>query len=146
MAIYLTNLSGDRTVDSVILKSPGMKSSLVNRNGYGDVISPRVGLGKTSFDFGSSRVENSLLIQTGRQSPKKQTFYSEYLRDYNPRPATDFRSPSAKAVKREIIERTAKPFSTVSFVNSGSHTIPPEGSRAEKSAHSEICIALYVNI
>jgi len=101
------------------LKSPNSNLESFKRTPRDvEVVSPKIGIGKKSYEITKPSVESEN-GQTGiirPNTPKKNVFYSDYLKDYNPK-SIDFKSPKAGALKKEIIERTARSYNSISFVN-----------------------------
>jgi len=113
---------GEKLSESMLLKSPTSNLESFKRTTPREieVVSPKVGIGKKSYELVKPSIESENVSQTGVIRPntpkKKNVFYSDYLQGYNPK-SIDFKSPTAGAIKREIIERTARSYSSTSFVN-----------------------------
>ena len=121
----------EKMSDSFIAKSPSSQIDPLKRTPRAlETVSPKVGIGKKSYDLTKPTIETDSNINvnvninankspTGiirPNTPKKNGFYSDYLQDYNPK-SLSFKSPTAGALKREITDRTSRSYSSTSFIN-----------------------------
>jgi len=113
----------EKMSDSFLAKSPSSQIDPIRRTPRAiETVSPKVGIGKKSFDITKPTIETDSNINkapTGvirPNTPKKNGFYSDYLQDYNPKNLS-FKSPTAGALKREIADRTSRSYSSTSFIN-----------------------------
>lgn len=85
---------------------------------------------------------SSGLIRHNREvgTPSKFGFFSEYLKDFNPK-ATDFKSPTGRTVKKNILEKTTRTYSSSSFLSpnalSGFESVKHERERERNTANPE---------
>ena len=133
----------------MILKSPSGQLDSLRRSSYNfETVSPRVGIGKRSYDISKLQIETESRPSSGviRQNaaqvgtPSRFGFFSEYLKDFNPKGA-DFKSPTGRAIKKSILEKTTRTYSSSSFLSptavSGFESVKHERERERNTANPE---------
>ena len=112
-------MNSEKLSESYVLKSPvgHLDSIQTSKSQYLDIsaVSPRVGIGKKSYDITKPLTETKNTTGQIRQNtPKKPVYLSEYLKDFDPR-SVDFKSPTGRALKRDILNKTSGAIIGTSF-------------------------------
>ncbi len=99
------------------------------------MITPKLGTTRTVTESkAQGEAERPQIGQIKPNTPKKATFYSDYLRDYNPR-NVDFRSPIAGS-KKETTERPGRSYSGTSLLNQFSSKQQP-AAKTENTSRTQ---------